>query len=91
MRFANSINKKEQLAVNGTWKPPIHRCECGKLEKDCDEVMRHYMKALIEWCLKDPRWVDPAPFPVPKDAVPWVGPSPEQRTQDGLLDEHRSS
>ena len=59
------LPKREQ-DLSGGWKPLVQRCACG-VEK-CVEASRHNFKALVTRCLKEPKWVDPAPFRVPSDA-----------------------
>ena len=61
------ISRKEQSFVTGVWQLRSKRCACG-LEV-CPEAARHNFKAFREACLRDPRWIDPAPFPLPGDAA----------------------
>lgn len=64
MRRGFSIPRKEQTSITGVWQPRPRVCACGR--EQCPEEARHNFKAFQEACLKDPRWKDPAPFPVPQ-------------------------
>ena len=68
-----AATKDFYIAPVRTWR----LCPCGKPEEDCARTAEEH--ATIKWakdreawtamlavCRADPRWIDPAPFPVPR-------------------------